>query len=105
MQKALLCAVLLCSAAAAPAQKQGPLGDLHNATLRDWNQAADANQFATASDLVERVLNMHDPIAVRPKARLVQACISRVAIDFQQGGQAVADTAVACMAELGLIGR
>lgn len=80
-------------------------GDLHRASLRDWNQASEANRFATTSDLVERILNLHDPLAVRPKARQVQACISRVATDFQQGGQAVADTAVACMAELGLLAR
>lgn len=85
--------------------QQGPAGDLHRASLRDWNQASDGNRFATTSDLVERILNLHDPIAVRPKARQVQACISRVALNFQQGGQAVADTAVACMAELGMLSR
>jgi hypothetical protein len=81
------------------------VGDLHGAALRDWRQANDANQFATATDLVERILNLHDPIALRPKARQVQACINRVAADFQQGSQAVADTAVACMAELGMLGK
>lgn len=85
--------------------QQGPSGDLHHASLREWNQAGEANKFATASDLVERILNLHDPIAIRPKARMVQACINRVAVDFQQGGQAVADTAVACMAELGMLSR
>lgn len=82
-----------------------PMGDLHGAVLREWRQASDGNQFATASDLVERILNMHDPIALRPKARQVQACINRVAGNFQQGSQSVADTAVACMAELGMLGR
>ncbi len=82
-----------------------PAGDLHKATLRDWNLAGDANRFATTSDLVERILNLHDPIAIRPKARQVQACINRIAADFQQGSQAVADTAVACMAELGMLSR
>lgn len=85
--------------------RQGPGGDLHHATLRAWNLASEANRFATASDLVEHMLNLHDPIALRPKARQVQACISRVAVDFQQGGQAVADTAVACMAQLGMLAR
>ncbi|WP_426109648.1 hypothetical protein [Massilia sp. PWRC2] len=98
--------MLLCSCISASAwARQGPGGDLHNATLRAWNLASEANRFATASDLVERILNLHDPIALRPKARQVQTCISRVAIDFQQGGQAVADTAVACMAELGMLAR
>jgi hypothetical protein len=99
----LLAAWVTASAVASPQQTVS--GDLHHASLRDWNQAGDANKFATASDLVERILNQHDPIAVRPKARMVQACISRVAADFQQGGQAVADTAVACMAELGMLSR
>ena len=99
----LLAAWAAASAIASPQPTAS--GDLHHASLRDWNQAADANRFATASDLVERILNQHDPIAVRPKARMVQACISRVAADFQQGGQAVADTAVACMAELGMLSR
>jgi hypothetical protein len=99
----LLAIVLLISATVQA--RQGPVGDLHHASLREWNQAGEANQFATASDLVERILNLHDPIAIRPKARQVQACISRVAGNFQQGHQAVADTAVACMAELGLLSR
>ena len=101
----LLCA--LSSALALPALAENPLpmGDLHGAALREWRQASDANQFATASDLVERILNLHDPLALRPKARQVQACINRVAADFQQGSQAVADTAVACMAELGMLGK
>lgn len=106
MRPSILLAVLLSlgvtvNATAAP----DIVGDLHNASLRDWNQAADANRFATASDLVERILNLHDPIAVRPKARMVQTCISRVAGNFQQGSQAVADTAIACMAELGMLSR
>ena len=96
---------LAASVSAAALAQQGPSGDLHHASLRDWNQAGEANRFATVSDLVERILNLHDPIAVRPKARQVQVCINRVAADFQQGSQAVADTAVACMAELGMLSR
>lgn len=101
----LFVCLLATGATAAASAQQLPGGDLHNATLRVWSQASDANQFATTSDLVERILNLHDPIAVRPKARQVQRCISRIASDFQQGSQAVADTALACMAELGLLGR
>ncbi len=104
MRSSTLLAILFSiNAAAWAAQEQS--GDLHNASLRDWNQASEANRFATASDLVERMLNLHDPIAVRPKARMVQACISRVSANFQQGSQAVADTAIACMAELGMLSR
>jgi len=105
MTRLLTLLVVSCLCAAASAATPLPMGDLHAAALRDWRQASDVNQFATASDLVERVLNLHDPIALRPKARQVQACINRVAANFQQGGQAVADTALACMAELGMLGR
>lgn len=105
MQKLALSISVFLAASVAAAAPQAPSGDLHNASLRDWHQAGEPNQFATASDLVERILNLHDPLAIRPKARQVQWCISRVAADFQQGGQSVADTAVACMAELGYIGR
>ncbi len=101
----LLCVFGLALALPAHAGTPLPMGDLHGAALRDWRQASDANQFATASDLVERILNLHDPLALRPKARQVQSCINRVASDFQQGSQAVADTAVACMAELGMLGK
>lgn len=101
----LLCVFGLALALPVRAGNPLPMGDLHGAALRDWRQANDANQFATASDLVERILNLHDPLALRPKARQVQACINRVAADFQQGSQAVADTAVACMAELGMLGK
>lgn len=101
----LMLASLSCLLMGGAWAQQGAGGDLHRASLRDWSQAGEANRFATTVDLVERILNVHDPIAVRPKARQVQACISRVAADFQQGGQAVADTAVACMAELGMLAR
>lgn len=97
--------LVLCMIAGTASAQQAVSGDLHRASLRDWNQASEANRFATTSDLIERILNLHDPLAVRPKARQVQGCISRVAADFQQGGQAVADTAVACMAELGMLSR
>ena len=105
MTRLLALLVLPCLCSTAFAATQLPMGDLHAAALREWRQASDANQFATASDLVERMLKLHDPIALRPRARQVQACISRVAGNFQQGSQAVADTAVACMAELGMLGR
>lgn len=93
---------LACGGAAA----QGMLGGtLHASTLRDWNTASASNQMATAADIIERVLNMHDPLGVAPKAREVRACINRVASNFALGSQTVADTAVACMAELGYLPR
>jgi hypothetical protein len=78
---------------------------LHRASLREWHMATPADQFATVADLIENVLNLHDPLAVAPKARSVQACVNRVAANFQLGSQLVADTAVACMAELGILRR
>lgn len=80
-------------------------GTLHRATLREWHQASAANQFATASDIVEGILNLRDPLAVAPKARDVQSCINRVSANFKLGFQTVADTALACMAELGYLPR
>lgn len=103
--RVIACMALLACCGPVSAGAPLPVGDLHAGALRDWRQASDANQFATTSDLVERILNLHDPIALRPKARQVQACINRVAANFQQGSQAVADTAIACMAELGMLGR
>jgi hypothetical protein len=102
---AMAAAAILPVGLAAAAPRPEVMGDLHHASLREWRQASDGNQLATASDLVERILNLHDPLMVRPKAKLVQACITRVAASFQQGGQAVADTAVACMAEQGMLAR
>jgi uncharacterized hydantoinase/oxoprolinase family protein len=96
-----LALALLCGSAAA----ESTGATLHRATLREWHTATSANQFATVADLIENVLNLHDPLANAPKAREVQSCISRVARNFQSGSQMVADTAVACMAELGYLRR
>jgi hypothetical protein len=96
-----LALTLLCGAAAA----QSTGATLHGATLRQWQMATPADQFETASDLVQNVLNLHDPLAVVAKARGVQDCVSRVASNFMLGAQMVADTAVACMAELGYLRR
>jgi hypothetical protein len=96
-----LALALLCGSAVA--ETNG--ATLHGATLRQWHTATAANQFATVADLIESVLNQHDPLATAPKAREVQACVSRVARDFQSGSQMVADTVVACMAELGYLRR
>ncbi|MDQ2989613.1 MAG: hypothetical protein M3R60_10995 [Pseudomonadota bacterium] len=93
---ALLCGGALAESAGAT---------LHRASLREWHMATSADQFATVADLIENVLNLRDPLAVAPKARSVQACVSRVAGNFQLGSQLVADTAVACMAELGYLRR
>ena len=103
MKKAvLLCLAMVCGGAAA---QDTIVGTLHRATLREWHQATSGNQFATAADIVERILNLRDPLSVAPKARDVRACINRVSNNFQLGSQTVSDTAVACMAELGLLPR
>lgn len=96
-----LALALLCGGAVA----ESTGATLHRATLRQWHMATSADQFATAADLIENVLNLHDPLAVAPKARNVQSCVSRVASNFQLGSQMVADTVVACMAELGYLRR
>lgn len=103
MKKAILLALALyCSGVGA----QGTIsGTLHRATLREWHQAKAANQFATAADIVEGILQLRDPLAIAPKARDVQSCINRVSADFKRGLQTVADTAIACMAELGYLPR
>lgn len=80
-------------------------GTLHGATLRDWYAASSANQLATVADIVEKFLNLHDPLAVAPKARAVQSCVNRVSVNFQLRSQTVADTAIACIAELGYLQR
>jgi hypothetical protein len=98
----LLALAMLCGGAAA--QGAGG-GTLHRATLRQWHMATNADQFATVADIVAKVLGVHDPLAVAPKARDVQACVSRLSSNFQMGSQMVADTAVACMAELGYLKR
>jgi hypothetical protein len=97
----LLALAMLCGSAAA----QGSAGTLHRATLRQWHMASSADQFATVADIIEKVLNVRDPLAVAPKARDVQACVSRLSNNFLMGSQMVADTAVACMAELGYLKR
>jgi hypothetical protein len=103
MKKTVFLALaLVCGGAAAQATLGGTL---HRATLREWHQATIGNQMATATDLVDSILNLRDPLAIAPKARDVQACISRVADNFKQGSQTVADTAIACMAELGYLPR
>jgi hypothetical protein len=103
MKKAILLALaMVCGSAAAQATIGGTL---HRATLREWHQATIGNQMATAADLVESVLNLRDPVALAPKARDVQACINRVADNFKLGSQMVADTALACMAQLGYLPR
>jgi hypothetical protein len=100
MKKSLLLAlILICASAGA----QTTLGTLHRSTLREWHQASPANQFATTADLIERVLNIKDPVAAAPKARNVQSCISRAAANYLLGSQMVADTAYACMGELGYL--
>ena len=96
-----LALALLCGSAVA--ESNG--ATLHGATLRQWHAATSANQFATVADLIENVLNVRDPLATAPKARSVQACVSRVASNFQLGSQMVADTVVACMSELGYLRR
>lgn len=80
-------------------------GTLHGSTLRDWHAASAANQLITVVDIVEKVLNLRDPLAVAPKARAVQSCINRVSNNFKLRSQMVVDTAVACMAELGYLPR
>lgn len=97
----LLALALSCGSAAAEAESN--LGTLHRSTLREWHQASPANQFATTADLVERVLNIKDHLAAAPKARSVQFCISRAAANYMLGSQTVADTAYACMGELGYL--
>jgi hypothetical protein len=80
-------------------------GTLHGASLRDWHAASAANQLMTVADIVDKVLNLRDPLAVAPKARAVQACVTRVSSNFKLRSQMVTDTAVACMAELGYLPR
>lgn len=80
-------------------------GTLHGATLRDWHAASSGNQLATVADIVEKFLNLRDPLEVAPKARAVQGCINRVSSNFKLRSQTVTDTAIACMAELGYLQR
>lgn len=103
MKKAILLAVALYCGGAAAEETMG--GTLHGATLRDWHQATAGNQFATVSDIVEKVLNISDHISVAPKVRDVQACVNRVSANFALRSQMVFDTTIACMAELGYLPR
>jgi hypothetical protein len=103
MKKAVFLALAIAYGGAAAQPTVG--GTLHRATLREWHQATIGNQIATAADLVESILNLRDPVAIAPKARDVQSCINRVAYNFKNGSQMVADTAIACMAELGYLPR
>ena len=103
MKRALVLALAIVSSAEAADVVVG--GTLHGATLRDWRAASSANQLATVADIIEKFLNLRDPLAVAPKARAVQSCVSRVAANFTRGAQTVADTSIACMAELGYLQR
>ena len=98
--------ILVLAVACAAARAEVTVGGtLHGSTLRDWHAASAANQLITVADIVERVLNLRDPLAVAPKARAVQSCINRVSNNFKLRSQMVTDTAVACMAELGYLPR
>lgn len=103
MKKVVLLALAL-GCGSAPAQ--GTVGGtLHWATLREWHQATSVNQLMTVADIVGRFLNISDPVALAPKARDVQGCINRVAENFKLRSQTVADTAIACMAQLRYLKR
>jgi hypothetical protein len=98
--------IMFCALACAGARAEVTVGGtLHGSTLRDWHAASAANQLITVADIVEKILNLRDPVAVAPKARAVQSCINRVSGNFKLRSQMVADTAVACMAELGYLPR
>jgi hypothetical protein len=103
MKAAIFLALAMCSTAACAGNVTG--GTLHGATLREWHQATSANQYATAADILERFLNIRDPLFLAPKVRDVHACINRVSGNFKLRSQTVADTAIACMAELGYLPR
>jgi hypothetical protein len=104
MKAAVLAALAICSTAVGAVETAAG-GTLHRSSLREWHQATAANQYATTADIVERTLNIRDPIALGPKVRDVYACINRVSANFKQRNQAVSDTAYACMAELGYLKR
>lgn len=103
MKAAILMVLALCSGAACAETVPG--GTLHRSTLREWHQADPANQRATAADIVERFLNIRDPLALAPKARDVHSCICQVSANFKERNQTVSDTALACMAKLGYLPR
>lgn len=103
MKASLLLTLAMCAPAVGAATVAG--GNLHRATLREWHQSTSANQYATAADIVERFLNIRDPLTLAPKVRDVHGCINRVSSNFKLRAQAVADTAIACMAQLGYLPR
>lgn len=78
-------------------------GTLHRATLSDWRVSTASNQLATLADIVGKTMNLRDPVAVKPMAEQVQACINVVAANKKMGTQPVADTAVGCMFQLGYL--
>ncbi|GJI97033.1 hypothetical protein RugamoR57_37510 [Duganella caerulea] len=78
-------------------------GTLHRATLSEWTASTSSNQLATLADIVGKTLSLRDPVAVRPMAEQVQACINVVAANKKMGTQPVADTAVGCMFQLGYL--
>lgn len=103
MKRAVLLALALCCGDASSEANLG--GTLHRATLRDWHQSSGANQLATVSDIVERFLNIYDPVALAPKALAVHSCINKISANFKLRSQTVTDTAIACMAKLGYLSR
>ena len=103
MKAAVLVALTICAGSACAESELG--GNLHRASLRDWRIASPGNQVATMTDIVGKVLNIGDPLALAPKVRDVQSCVSRIADNFTRGSQTVFDTAFVCMAELGYLRR
>lgn len=78
-------------------------GTLHRAMLSDWRASLGSNQLATLADIVGKTLNLRDPVAVKPMAEQVQACVNVVAANKKMGAQPVADAAVGCMYQLGYL--
>jgi hypothetical protein len=76
-------------------------GTLHGASLREWHTASSQNQLATLADIIGRMLNIGDPMVLKTRSMAVQSCMNRVASNYALRSQAVSDTALACMAELG----
>lgn len=106
MRKAIFVVGTVMSLAAATASAQWYVGGtLHRATLSDWRASTGSNQLATLADIVGKTLDIRDPVAVRPMAEQVQACINVVASNKKMGTQPVADTAVGCMFQLGYLPR
>jgi hypothetical protein len=103
MKTAIVLALAICSTSVHAEIVVG--GTLHSATLREWHQATSANQYATAADIIERFLNIRDPISLGPMVRDVHSCINRVSDNFKLRTQTVSDTAIACMAQLGYLPR